>query len=314
MRSRVLIVGTFAGLVAAATAQDITIDSISRNGSLSFSGAEVGTAARIEWAASLTEPGRTNWHVLTNIVVTSESMTNDIPMFFRVRGTPATNPPSSELDGWWWGTQGSSGGTNGLFWRTVVRDSNLCWNGVAYCSVSNDSFEIENPGYGYIRGTVDGDALTGGFDDLADVRRNTFTAARVLDIGTGSVVGTVGGDGINTNCAGVGILDQKDDGPDLYDIGFILVDWGFQFELEFDSTDQVTVGTHAVGPGFPAAATLVIDGDELLGSKTDATGGSVTFTQTGSVLAGSYSLSFPGGDFLSGEFSVPTYTVEDFEF
>lgn len=78
-------------LVRLGFTQDITIDSIRGNGSMSFWGATVGTTATVEWAASLTEAGRTNWHVLTNIVVTASVITNDIPMFFRVRGTPDTN-------------------------------------------------------------------------------------------------------------------------------------------------------------------------------------------------------------------------------
>jgi N-acetylneuraminic acid mutarotase len=78
----------------ASAAQDIVIDSISGNGTMSFSGAQVGTTATVQWAASLTDAGGTNWHGFTNVVVTAGIMTNDIPMtndvptFFRVRGTP----------------------------------------------------------------------------------------------------------------------------------------------------------------------------------------------------------------------------------
>ena len=74
--------------VTASSEQDIVIDSISRGGAMSFWGAQEGTTATVEWAASLTEAGRTNWHSLTSIVVTDSIMTNDIPMFFGARGTP----------------------------------------------------------------------------------------------------------------------------------------------------------------------------------------------------------------------------------
>jgi len=74
--------------LAAGQTISIVIESISRNGSISFSGAQTGTVAVIEWAANLTEQGRTNWHSLYSVSVTNAVMTNDIPMFFRVRGTP----------------------------------------------------------------------------------------------------------------------------------------------------------------------------------------------------------------------------------
>jgi hypothetical protein len=66
----------------------IIIESIKANGSLSFSGAQIGTIATIEWAASLIDPGRTNWHVLSSFVVVGDNVTCDIPMYYRVRGTP----------------------------------------------------------------------------------------------------------------------------------------------------------------------------------------------------------------------------------
>ncbi|MDD4019165.1 MAG: hypothetical protein PHV28_14620 [Kiritimatiellae bacterium] len=67
----------------------VMIDSIRGNGTMTFSGVATGTTAVIEWAASLTEAGRTNWHTLTTVPVTGTVMTNDVPMFFRVRGIPA---------------------------------------------------------------------------------------------------------------------------------------------------------------------------------------------------------------------------------
>jgi hypothetical protein len=81
---------------------------------MSFRGAQVGTTATVEWAASLTDAGRTNWHILTNIVVTSDVMTNDIPMFFRVRGT---------LDEWEYAARG--GVANRRFhWGDIISHTN----------------------------------------------------------------------------------------------------------------------------------------------------------------------------------------------
>jgi hypothetical protein len=65
------------------------IGSIRGNGTMTFSGVATGTTAAIEWAASLTEAGRTNWRTLTTVPVTGTVTTNDVPMFFRVRGIPA---------------------------------------------------------------------------------------------------------------------------------------------------------------------------------------------------------------------------------
>ena len=70
---------------------EINIESIRGNGTISYSGVQIGTTARVEWAASLTDQGRTNWYTLSSVVVTSRMMTNDIPMFFRVIGIPSTN-------------------------------------------------------------------------------------------------------------------------------------------------------------------------------------------------------------------------------
>ena len=96
-------------------AQKIVINSIDQNGSISFLGAQVGTTATVDWAANLTEVGRTNWHTLKDLVVTASNMTTDIPMFFRVRGIPSleiiedfenytVGLPIDGQGGWsWWG-------------------------------------------------------------------------------------------------------------------------------------------------------------------------------------------------------------------
>jgi hypothetical protein len=76
------------GVIVSAGGQGIVIDSFDRNGSITSGGAQVGSTATVEWAASLTEPGRTNWHTLSAILVPNDTMTPDVPVFFRVRGYP----------------------------------------------------------------------------------------------------------------------------------------------------------------------------------------------------------------------------------
>ena len=88
MKICLLVVALIIGVASYTSAQGIEIDSIERNGSISFNGAVGGTTATVQWAASLTEDGRTNWHDLANVVVSLDTTTADIPMFFRIMGIP----------------------------------------------------------------------------------------------------------------------------------------------------------------------------------------------------------------------------------
>lgn len=91
MKKATLIGVILAGVIVSASADNIVIDSIRGNGSMSFWGAQASTTARVEWAASLTDAGRTNWHVLTEVIMTNAIMSVDVPMFFRIVGQPDTN-------------------------------------------------------------------------------------------------------------------------------------------------------------------------------------------------------------------------------
>lgn len=82
------LVAVVAGIAVSATAQQITIDSFCMNGSLTFSGAPTGSYVTIEGSASLADSGRTNWHSLSTVFVSANTVTSDIPMFFRVRTIP----------------------------------------------------------------------------------------------------------------------------------------------------------------------------------------------------------------------------------
>lgn len=121
-KTALLIGAAMAGVVASAAAQQIEIDSISRNGSISFSGAPTGTYTAIEWCANLVEPGRTNWHNLNTLFVSANTMTSDIPMFFRVRTIPFWN----EAVGVWRlnGNPDDSRGTNNGTWSGTPNYTN----------------------------------------------------------------------------------------------------------------------------------------------------------------------------------------------
>ena len=78
-------------LVAAeGRSQDIVIKA-ENNGRITWEGTKLASTASVLWAASLTEPGRTNWHRLTNIVIRYPQMASDVPVFFRVVGIVETN-------------------------------------------------------------------------------------------------------------------------------------------------------------------------------------------------------------------------------
>lgn len=80
------------------TAQEVVVRSIEHNGSIAFSGVDIGTTASVSWASSLNEPGRTNWHTLSHVVVTNNPMLADIPMFFRVTLWKQPSPPTTPVE------------------------------------------------------------------------------------------------------------------------------------------------------------------------------------------------------------------------
>ena len=75
--------------------QAIVINSFSQNGVLVCSGLQTGTVATVQWASSLSGPWQTNWAGLTGVAVSNNgTLTVSVPMFYRVLGVAATNPPS----------------------------------------------------------------------------------------------------------------------------------------------------------------------------------------------------------------------------
>lgn len=73
----------------------IVIESMGRNGELTASNLEPGTAATVEWAASVAGPWSDNWAALQAITVNSTGGVRvSVPMFYRVRGVPANPNPA----------------------------------------------------------------------------------------------------------------------------------------------------------------------------------------------------------------------------
>ena len=75
-------------VIVSSSAQEIIIDSITRNGTMSFGGALPGTTARVEWASSIGAPGGTTWHSFSNLLTGTGATATDVPMYLRVRGIP----------------------------------------------------------------------------------------------------------------------------------------------------------------------------------------------------------------------------------
>ena len=69
-------------------AQDVTIASLARNGSLSWTNSHPQGSYTVEWASSLTQLNWTNtWSSLDRIVSTASNVTVMVPMFYRVKTT-----------------------------------------------------------------------------------------------------------------------------------------------------------------------------------------------------------------------------------
>jgi formylglycine-generating enzyme required for sulfatase activity len=80
--------------VAATTAlaQQVVVESLSRNGRLLATNLVPGTVATVEWAPTVNGPWTNNWAGLDAKTVDSFGRVNvNVPMFYRVRGMPLTN-------------------------------------------------------------------------------------------------------------------------------------------------------------------------------------------------------------------------------
>ena len=164
---RVIVALLAAGLITTAWAQDIVVDSVAANGSLTFSGVKIGTTATVEWAASLTEPGRTNWHSLTNRFVTSNVMTSDVPMFFRVRGIPY---PKTAI-------------TNARFYASGNNYHDIWLNGTPLTTADRDSLHVA------ITNIAIGDLITVHLNDRFDIMSlwmlaQTQTGVNLFEVST----------------------------------------------------------------------------------------------------------------------------------
>jgi rhodanese-related sulfurtransferase len=73
-------------------AQEVVIESLARNGILTWSNSVVGGAARVEWAPALGEGWQPSWELLTDIPITNSLTVRPVPMFYRVVSYPSPVP------------------------------------------------------------------------------------------------------------------------------------------------------------------------------------------------------------------------------
>jgi formylglycine-generating enzyme required for sulfatase activity len=89
-----LAVGLMALSCWAAHGQGMGISAFSNNGQLVATNLQPGTVAGIEWASTASGPWLTNWAGLETVAVDTNGVVQvAVPMFYRVRGLPQTNPP-----------------------------------------------------------------------------------------------------------------------------------------------------------------------------------------------------------------------------
>ena len=67
--------------------QDIDITSFSRNGEIGWTNSVSNGFCTLEWASSLTGEWYSSWADLSDMPVTNEMMTTNVPMFYRVMWT-----------------------------------------------------------------------------------------------------------------------------------------------------------------------------------------------------------------------------------
>jgi len=65
-------------------AQEVRIESLSRNGLLTWTNTSLSVTCRVEWASSVDGPWTSSWDSLTNIVITNHVTERGVPMFYRV--------------------------------------------------------------------------------------------------------------------------------------------------------------------------------------------------------------------------------------
>lgn len=73
------------------SAEDIEIQSLARDGTLTWTNSSLNWTCRVEWASAPEGPWKTNWEGLTSMAPTNAVMSVKVPMFYRI---VAAKPPT----------------------------------------------------------------------------------------------------------------------------------------------------------------------------------------------------------------------------
>jgi hypothetical protein len=176
-------------LVSAASAADLVIQSLDRNGQLTWTNSVSNATYRVEWAGSLSGPWR-DFRELTNLssfAASNTSVTVTVPMFYRVVWTDA---PAPQPAGTWlfngYDSFGSLAVTGRLSQAVSAFATNtfqgdwafgsikdgtngpaLCWSGGAAASLWRFELSVSLDGCGlaegayWLEGTLLGDVYSG---------------------------------------------------------------------------------------------------------------------------------------------------------
>jgi hypothetical protein len=182
-------------------------------------------------------------------------------------------------------------------------------------TINGSTFTVVYPGFlGYdlvLNGTTNGNGATGTVTVTGLPISGTFRMVPLSPDGDMSVTGMVSGNPADfSGTTAVGAREYDDPGKtNLQEVEVSFGDGSIFFELTFAAAG-LSVGTLNVGSGVQVEIGYVTDSAQV---DVTASGGTVTVTRyDGTGIAGTFSISLPGGDTLNGSFDVD-WDIEAYE-
>jgi hypothetical protein len=218
-------------------------------------------------------------------------------------------PPTIDLTGYWMLYLTPTGTPESGPSPVFLSQTGAMVDGAAIAgTVSANTFSLTSAVPGlftmYINGSLTGNTATGTMLVTGTITASgTFRMVGFTPTGSMTATGILQGVNVNmTTSAAVGSRDYSDPGMTVLDEVEIIAAYGSEhLEIDF-SPAGLTVGTLAVPGTVTATATYRNDAVTV---ELDATGGTVTVTTyDGNGFAGSFSLTVPGGETLTGTFTV----------
>jgi hypothetical protein len=219
-------------------------------------------------------------------------------------------PPTIDLTGYWMLYLTPTGALNENGPSPVfLTQTGAAVDGAAIVgTVSGNTFSLTSAVPGlftmYVNGALVGNEATGTMLMTGGISATgTFRMVGFTPTGTLTATGTLQSTAVNiTTNAAIGSRDYTDPGLTVLDEVEIAAAYGSEhFEIDFSATGMA-VGALAVPGTVTATVTYRTDAVTI---EIPATGGTVTVTTfDGNGFAGSFSLTFPGNETLTGTFTV----------